>query len=65
MLPTAAADREKSVVAGDHTFYSSRSPLIGVEDRVLVRGGLAAVVAGAAVPTYFRTQSYCSQPFSG
>ena len=24
-----------------------------------------AVPAGAAVPTYFRTQSYCSQPFSG
>ena len=25
----------------------------------------AAAPGAAAVPTYFRTQSYCSQPFSG
>ena len=65
MLPTAATS-ESSRLLPVNTLYSSRSPLMALNTGFSFCPDLAGLVpAGAAVPTYFRTQSYCSQPFSG
>src|SRR6266540_2998348 len=44
--------------------YWSRAPLIASNTGFCPLRGVGAV-AGAALPRYFRTQSYCSQPRSG